>query len=59
MDSPIDGYHAEIENARGAAEHVEADPDLAHGGSEGPAALYLKEHSHRHNEQSDAEIAHR
>lgn len=56
--SPIDGYHAEIKDARGAAEDVDAGPKVAHRGTEGPLAFDLVEHSHGHDQQGDAQVAH-
>lgn len=54
----IHADHAEVEDGRRAAEHIEAHPQVAHDLAEDPAAFDLVEHRHGHDQNGDAEVAH-
>lgn len=53
----VDADHAQVEDGGGAAEDVEADPEVADDLAEDPAALDLVEHRHGHDEDGDAQVA--
>ncbi|KAG8037083.1 hypothetical protein G9C98_004405 [Cotesia typhae] len=52
-------YHAEVQDARGAAQNVEADPNIAHCRAQRPAAEDLVEQGHRHHQNRHTKIAYR
>lgn len=54
---PVHRDHAQVEDGRGAAEHIERDPQVADHGAERPVAEDLVPQRHRHDEERDAEVA--
>lgn len=57
--APVDGDGAEVNDGRGAEEHVAAEPNVAHELPERPRRPERVGRVERHNEHADAHVGHR